>query len=198
MLGTGDEKLSDAEKARRERTRTATRGVVNIDVTSDGRTVMVPLAGVFYLIDRASGTRRTIDPSGAAYDPHLSPDGAHIAFVRDGDLWIVETKPPADRFVFSRNPYFHRLDAQGRQLPYVDRVIFNIADSRIVRVKTGAGKLSTAAITAWPSRAYACPSAPGMAAMAAMSAPAEKAFSPPPVSTRTRTLGSSASRARAA
>src|SRR4051812_18939525 len=30
----GDEKLSDAEKARRERTRTATRGVVDIDVST--------------------------------------------------------------------------------------------------------------------------------------------------------------------
>jgi len=35
--------LSDAEKARRERTRTATRGVVDIDVSDDGRTVLVPL-----------------------------------------------------------------------------------------------------------------------------------------------------------
>lgn len=90
LLGTGNEQLSDAEKARRERTRTATRGVVDIDVSEDGKTVMVPLGGKFFLIDRATGKRSVIDPAGPAYDPHLSPDGATVAFVRDGDVWIAQ------------------------------------------------------------------------------------------------------------
>jgi dipeptidyl-peptidase-4 len=89
MMGSAEEKLSDAEKARRERTRTATRGVVDIGVSDDGKTVMVPLGGVFHLIDRASGKRVVVDPKGGAYDPHLSPDGQTIAFVRDGDLWTI-------------------------------------------------------------------------------------------------------------
>ncbi len=37
--------------------------------------------------------------------------------------WMNTTKPPADRFVVVRNPYFHRVDANGRQLPYIDRVV---------------------------------------------------------------------------
>jgi len=89
LLGTGEEQLSDAEKARRERTRTATRGVVDIDVSDDGNTVMVPLGGKLYVIDRKTGKRAVIDPGGAAYDPHLSPDGSTAAFVRDGDVWIA-------------------------------------------------------------------------------------------------------------
>jgi len=89
LLGASEETLSAQEKARRERTRTATRGVVDIDLSADGATVLVPIGGVFVLIDRASGTRTTIDPGGAAYDPHLSPDGAHVAFVRDHALWII-------------------------------------------------------------------------------------------------------------
>ena len=89
LLGTGDEHLSDAEKARRERARTATRGVVDADVSADGHTVFVPLGGMFHLIDRQTGVRRAIDPDGDAYDPHMSPDGTQIAFVRDGDLWIA-------------------------------------------------------------------------------------------------------------
>jgi dipeptidyl-peptidase-4 len=97
LLGTGDERLSDAEKARRERSRTATRGVVDVDVSADGRIVLVPLAGAFYVIDRASGERRKLDPDGPAYDPHLSPDGATIGFVRDGDLWLLDTKGRAPR-----------------------------------------------------------------------------------------------------
>ncbi len=89
LIGETAEQLSDAEKARRERSRTATRGVVDIDVSEDGQLVMLPLGGMFHLIDRATGTRRVIDPGGAAYDPHLAPDGSAIAFVRDGDLWLV-------------------------------------------------------------------------------------------------------------
>lgn len=56
------------------------------------------------------------------------------------DPWVLQTRPPADRFVFTRNPYYHRIDADGRQLPYIDRVIVNIADSRILPAKTGAGE----------------------------------------------------------
>lgn len=93
----GEEHLSDAEKARRERSRTATRGVVDIDVSADGRWVFAPLGGVFELVDRTTGKRSSIDPVGDAYDPHLSPDGAHIAFVRDGDVWIQDTAGGAPR-----------------------------------------------------------------------------------------------------
>ena len=95
LMGTGEEHLSNEEKARRERTRTATKGVVDIDVSEDGATVMVPLAGKFFLVDRKTGARRVIDPQGAAYDPHLSPDGKKVAFVRDRKLWVIGTDGPA-------------------------------------------------------------------------------------------------------
>ena len=54
--------------------------------------------------------------------------------------WIPTTAPPADRYVFVRNPYFHRVDRKGRQLPYIDRLIFVIADSKIVAAKAGVGE----------------------------------------------------------
>ena len=38
-----------------------------------------------------------------------------------------------------RNPYFHRVDPAGRQLPYIDRVVINLADEKLVPAKTGAG-----------------------------------------------------------
>ncbi len=88
LLGTGEESLSNEEKARRERTRTATKGVVDIEVSEDGSLVMVPLGGKFFLIERATGKRRVIDPGGPAYDPRLSPDGTRIAFIRDRAVWL--------------------------------------------------------------------------------------------------------------
>nr|HEX4313993.1 DPP IV N-terminal domain-containing protein [Kofleriaceae bacterium] len=91
------EQLTDAEKARRERTRTVTRGIVDIDVSRDGRVVLVPLDNKLFLIDRTTGARTTIDPGGEASDPRLSPDGTRVAFVRDGDLWLVAPGTPAKR-----------------------------------------------------------------------------------------------------
>src|SRR5687768_4055698 len=79
LIGATEEKLSDAEKARRERSRTATRGIVDAEVSDDGKLVMFTLGGVFHVLDRATKQRTTIDPKGAAYDPHLAPDGSAIA-----------------------------------------------------------------------------------------------------------------------
>ena len=54
--------------------------------------------------------------------------------------WMNTTRPPADRFVAVRNPYFHRVDEQGRQLPYIDRFILAVADPKLIPAKTGAGE----------------------------------------------------------
>jgi peptide/nickel transport system substrate-binding protein len=54
--------------------------------------------------------------------------------------WVLKTRPPADRIVFERNPYYYRIDGAGHQLPYLDRVVFTIANSRIIPAKTGAGE----------------------------------------------------------
>ncbi len=54
--------------------------------------------------------------------------------------WINTTKPPADRFIGVRNPYFHRVDSAGRQLPYIDRLVLPIADGKLIPAKAGAGE----------------------------------------------------------
>jgi peptide/nickel transport system substrate-binding protein len=54
--------------------------------------------------------------------------------------WLNTSKPPADRFVAARNPYFHRVDANGRQLPYIDRVVLSVAEGKLIPAKTGAGE----------------------------------------------------------
>jgi len=56
------------------------------------------------------------------------------------DPWMVRTRAPSERFVFERNPYYHRIDANGRQLPYIDRLVMNVADGKILAAKTGAGE----------------------------------------------------------
>ena len=54
--------------------------------------------------------------------------------------WMNTTRPPADRFVAVRNPYFHRVDERGQQLPYIDRFVLAVADPKLIPAKTGAGE----------------------------------------------------------
>jgi len=56
------------------------------------------------------------------------------------DPWVIKTRPPAIRFVAERNPYFHRVDRAGHQLPYLDRVTFSLADAKLIPAKAGAGE----------------------------------------------------------
>jgi peptide/nickel transport system substrate-binding protein len=56
------------------------------------------------------------------------------------DPWRNTTKPPAEQFVFERNPFFHRVDENGLQLPYIDKVMLNVSSSSIIPAKTGAGE----------------------------------------------------------
>jgi len=54
--------------------------------------------------------------------------------------WINTTRPPSERFVFTRNPYYHRVDEKGLQLPYIDKVTLHITSKSLVAAKAGAGE----------------------------------------------------------
>ena len=54
--------------------------------------------------------------------------------------WVNTTFPPSERFIFERNPYYHRLDTNGRQLPYIDTVAINIASGKLIPAKTGSNE----------------------------------------------------------
>jgi peptide/nickel transport system substrate-binding protein len=55
--------------------------------------------------------------------------------------WMNTTRMPATRFIARRNPYFHRVDEAGHQLPYIDRVLLDLADGKLIPAKTGAGEV---------------------------------------------------------
>ena len=54
--------------------------------------------------------------------------------------WVGQTWPPATRFVAERNPYYYRVDQDGQQLPYLDRILLEVVDNKLIPVKTGAGE----------------------------------------------------------
>jgi peptide/nickel transport system substrate-binding protein len=54
--------------------------------------------------------------------------------------WVLTTPPPAQRFVFQRNPYYYRIDSKGVQLPYLDSVVFTLAAANLIPAKAGLGE----------------------------------------------------------
>lgn len=91
----GEEVLSDAEKARRERQRIgAFSGIVDYQWAPDSKALLFPLGGELYLYDLArsgkAAVRKLTSGEGFATDPKLSPMGGFVSFVRDRNLWVID------------------------------------------------------------------------------------------------------------
>jgi peptide/nickel transport system substrate-binding protein len=54
--------------------------------------------------------------------------------------WKPINAPPADLFTAERNPYFHRVDQRGRQLPYIDRLKLVLVDRAVIPIKASTGE----------------------------------------------------------
>ncbi len=91
LLKGAEEQLSPAERARRERMRVSTRGFASFDLSDDGALILVALSGRLYTVRRSDGSVGEL-PAGKSpiVDPHFSPDGKKVAYVRDRDLYVLE------------------------------------------------------------------------------------------------------------
>eukprot|EP01030_Chromulinospumella_sphaerica_P008697 gene8697-8509_t len=86
-----DENLSAAEKARRERERTASlKGILSYSWSPDGKQLLVPIAGNLYLIDASKPDAARMVASGNVLDPKISPKGRYVSFVRDQNLYVID------------------------------------------------------------------------------------------------------------
>jgi dipeptidyl-peptidase-4 len=97
-----EEHLSDAERARRERERTADyHGIVDYDWAPDGRHVLFTLGGNLYLYDldapAKTALRQLTHSSQPIIDPQVSPHGRYVSFVRDQDLWVIDLQDDRER-----------------------------------------------------------------------------------------------------
>jgi dipeptidyl-peptidase-4 len=96
-LAAGDDRPPTPEEAaRRERQRITDSGITGFQLSPDGRSVLIPLCGRLHLLDRQGGAVRqlTAPEQGAPIDPRFSPDGARVAFVRDGELQVLDLSAP--------------------------------------------------------------------------------------------------------
>lgn len=96
------EQLSEAERARRERERTADfHGIVEYDWAPDSHQVLFTLSGNLYLYDLDApadgGLRQLTHGSHPVLDAQVSPKGGYVSFVRDQNLWVIDLKTGQER-----------------------------------------------------------------------------------------------------
>ena len=95
-LQPGAEQLSDEEKARRERSRTASlKGILEYAFSPDGKKLLFPLNGEVYLYDLAQAADKAVQKLteralGFVTDARVSPQGRYLSFVRNQNLWVIE------------------------------------------------------------------------------------------------------------
>ncbi len=55
--------------------------------------------------------------------------------------WVCTEPPPSRPVRFSRNPYYWKVDPEGRQLPYIDAITFEIYDIETINLKVINGEV---------------------------------------------------------
>jgi dipeptidyl-peptidase-4 len=89
LLAGADEELSPEERARRERTREGSAGIVGYAVDSAVELAAFTLSGRLFVSELRAGTTRELAARGPVVDPRPSPDGRHVAYVANGALRVV-------------------------------------------------------------------------------------------------------------
>ncbi|PXY32917.1 peptidase S9 [Prauserella coralliicola] len=94
----GEEDLPPEERARRERARETSGGVVGYATDAAFTVVAFSLSGKLYTADlRTGGTRVLVD--GAVVDPRPNPAGTHVAYVAGRRLRVVDLVTGDDRLM---------------------------------------------------------------------------------------------------
>ncbi|EMD26771.1 S9 family peptidase [Amycolatopsis azurea] len=98
QLLPGEEDLPPEERARRERSRETGGGVVGYAVDDAFTVAAFSLSGKLHTLDLATGEVSVL-VEGSVVDPRPSPDGAHVAYVRDRRLRVIDRATGADRLL---------------------------------------------------------------------------------------------------
>ncbi len=105
LVGPGEldeSALTDAEKARRERTRESASGIVAYSLDQAKTTACLVNGGKLMVVDLDSGVIQTPPTGGTVFDPRLSPDGKYVAYVDGDTLRVLELdRPGSDRVLMA-------------------------------------------------------------------------------------------------
>ncbi|MFC7307073.1 alpha/beta fold hydrolase [Streptomyces monticola] len=97
--GDGAGAASEADAWMRERTRERSRGITGYATDAAVSMAVFTVNGRIGTSQLESGTTRFLDGLPPAFDPRLSPDGRHIAYVHAGELRRVAADGSGDRLV---------------------------------------------------------------------------------------------------
>ncbi|WP_267225678.1 S9 family peptidase [Dyella silvae] len=92
-LEPNGEQLSDAEKARRERERTAgLHGIVSYQWSPDGKQLLFPINGKLYvyMLATPNAAPKQLEAGDGVIDPKISPKGRYVSYVREQNLWVID------------------------------------------------------------------------------------------------------------
>lgn len=103
LLGGAAERLSPEERARRERSREGSGGIVGYAVDGAGQLAAFALSGRLFAAELLAGTTRELPVRGPVIDPRPSPDGRHVAYVADGALRVIGADGERDRELAGRS-----------------------------------------------------------------------------------------------
>ncbi|MFD1829976.1 prolyl oligopeptidase family serine peptidase [Streptomyces desertarenae] len=97
LLGGAREELSAEERARRERSREGSAGVVAYATDAAVETAAFALSGRLFTADLRTASVRELPVPGPVVDPRPAPDGRRIAYVAGGALRVADADGGADR-----------------------------------------------------------------------------------------------------
>ncbi|TQV74049.1 S9 family peptidase [Aliikangiella marina] len=90
-LHSGNEALSDEEKARRERMRLSGSGIVSYQWSKDGTALLFPLAGdVYYYKVGDKKARKVVSTPEFETDVKFSPKANYISYIREQNLYVLD------------------------------------------------------------------------------------------------------------
>lgn len=89
LLAGGLEELPAEERARRERARESSGGIVRFHADTSAKRAVFDLSGHVYVVDVASGTVEELPVATPAVDPRLSPSGTRLAYVSNAALRVI-------------------------------------------------------------------------------------------------------------
>ncbi len=90
--------LSEAEIQFRERARISSSGIVTYQWDEAGEAILAPLAGDVFYIDVETGeAQRLMETPDFETDAKISPDGRHVSFIRNQDLWVHDLATGEER-----------------------------------------------------------------------------------------------------
>lgn len=55
--------------------------------------------------------------------------------------WVIQDPPPARRVLYTRNPYYWKVDTAGNQLPYLDEMSFQISSRETINLNFMRGEM---------------------------------------------------------